>query len=135
MKVVNLMDVREINVITLAYLGDAVYEVYIREHLIKSGIAKVEMLQKEAVKYVSAKSQDKILKFLTNNNLLMENELDIVKRGRNYNRTSHPKNTDILTYKNSTGFETLIGYLYLEDKDRLNQIINYILEDYNEESN
>ena len=129
------MDVREINVITLAYLGDAVYEVYIREHLIKSGIAKVEMLQKEAVKYVSAKSQDKILKFLTNNNLLMENELDIVKRGRNYNRTSHPKNTDILTYKNSTGFETLIGYLYLEDKDRLNQIINYILEDYNEESN
>lgn len=129
------MDVREINVITLAYLGDAVYEVYIREHLIKKGIAKVEILQKEAIKYVSAKSQDKILKYLTNNNLLVENELDIVKRGRNYNRASHPKNTDIITYKNSTGFETLIGYLYLEDKDRLNEIINYILEDYNEESN
>ena len=129
------MDVREINVITLAYLGDAVYEVYIRDHLIKKGIAKVEALQKEAVKYVSAKSQDKILKYLTNNNLLVENELDIVKRGRNYNRANHPKNTDIITYKNSTGFETLIGYLYLEDKDRLNEIINYILEDYNEESN
>ena len=128
------MDVREINVITLAYLGDAVYEVYIREHLIKKGIAKVEMLQKEAIKYVSAKSQDKILNYLTNNNFLMENELDIVKRGRNYNRTSHPKNTDILTYKNSTGFETLIGYLYLDNKVRLNEIINYILEDYNEKN-
>ena len=122
------MNVDLINVITLAYIGDAVYEVYIREYLIRSGIAKVEELQKEAIKYVSAKSQCKILSYLIDNNLLTDIELDVVKRGRNYKRTSHPKNTDIITYKMSSGFEAMIGYLYLNnDKDRLDEIMNYIL--------
>lgn len=122
------MNLNLINVITLAYIGDAVYEVYVREYLIKMGIAKVEDLQKEAVKYVSAKNQCKILSNLIDNNLLNECELDIVKRGRNYKRTSHPKNTDIITYKMSSGFEALIGYLYLnKDCDRLNEIMNYVL--------
>ena len=130
------MDVNLINVITLAYLGDSIYEVYVREHLIKNGIAKVEELQKEAVKYVSAKSQCKILSYLIDNNLLTNNELDIVKRGRNYKRTSHPKNTDIITYKMSSGFEAMIGYLYLnDDKDRLNEIMNYILGGIYEKEN
>lgn len=123
------MDLNLVNVITLAYIGDAVYEVYIREYLIKKGIAKVDELQREAVKYVSAKSQCKILDRLIDNDILNENELDIVKRGRNYKRTSHPKNTDIITYKMSSGFEALIGYLYLNnEKDRLDKIISYILE-------
>lgn len=127
------MDVRGINVISLAYLGDAVYEVYIREHLIRDGVALVEDLQREAIKYVSAKGQDKILKFLVDNNYLSNDELEIVKRGRNYNRGSHPKNTDIMTYKMATGFEALIGYLYMDNKkDRIDEIINYILEDYDE---
>lgn len=129
------MDVRGVNVITLAYLGDAVYEVYIRNYLIKKGIAKVDELQKEAIKYVSAKSQNKILNYLVENNLLKPQELEVVKRGRNYNRLSHPKNTDILTYKMATGFEALIGYLYLDNNvSRLNIIINCILEDYNEKN-
>ena len=64
MIVVNLMNVDLINVITLAYLGDAVYEVYVRDYLIKKGIAKVEELQKEAINLVSAKSQSKILDYL-----------------------------------------------------------------------
>ena len=126
----------DVNVISLAYIGDAVYEVYVRDYLIKSGIAKVEELQKESVKYVSAKSQCKILSFLIDNNLLDENELDIVKRGRNYKRASHPKNTDIITYKMSSGFEAMIGYLYLNnDKDRLDEIMNYILGGIYEKEN
>ena len=130
------MDLNLINVITLAYIGDAVYEVYVREYLIKTGIAKVEELQKESVKYVSAKSQCKILSYLMDNNLLTEIELDVVRRGRNYKRTSHPKNTDIITYKMSSGFEAMIGYLYLNnDKDRLNEIINYILGGIYEKEN
>ena len=130
------MDINLINVISLAYIGDAVYEVYVRDYLIKHGFAKVEELQKEAVKYVSAKSQCKILSFLIDNNLLDENELDIVKRGRNYKRASHPKNTDIITYKMSSGFEALIGYLYLNnDKDRLDEIMNYILGGIYEKEN
>ena len=127
------MDIRTINVISLAYLGDSVYEVYVREHLIKKGIALVEDLQREAIKFVSAKSQSKIVRWLTDNNYLNNDELDIIKRGRNYKRGSHPKNTDIITYKNSTGFEALIGYLYLDNKiDRLDEIIRYILEEYDE---
>lgn len=129
------MDIRTINVISLAYLGDSVYEVYVREHLIKMGISLVENLQREAIKYVSAKSQSKIVKWLTDNNYLNNDELDIIKRGRNYKRGSHPKNTDIITYKNSTGFEALIGYLYLDNKiDRLDEIIRYILEEYDEKN-
>ena len=120
------MDINNINVIVLAYLGDAIYEVYIRESLINKGINKVERLQEESVKYVSAKGQAKILDNLISTGILNEEELDIVKRGRNYKRSAHPKNTDIVTYKYATGFETLIGYLYLTNKDRLNEILNQI---------
>lgn len=129
------MDVNLINVITLAYMGDALFDVRVRKFLINKGIAKVEDLQREAIKYVSAKSQSKILDYLLNNNFLTNNEIDIVKRGRNYKRDSHPKNTDIITYKMSTGFECLIGYLYLDKQiDRMNEIIDYILGGYNEEN-
>lgn len=120
------MDINNINVIVLAYLGDAIYEVYIRESLINKGINKVERLQEESVKYVSAKGQAKILDNLISTGILTEEESDIVKRGRNYKRSAHPKNTDIVTYKYATGFETLIGYLYLTNKDRLNEILNQI---------
>lgn len=121
------MDVNTINIITLAYLGDAIYEVYIREKLIRKGIAKVEELQKFTTKYVSAKGQANILNNLIDNNHLTEEELEIVKRGRNYKRSSHPKHTDIITYKYSTGFEALIGYLYLSNnQNRLTEILNKI---------
>ena len=121
------MDVDTINVIVLAYMGDAVYDTYIRKKLIGLGIQKVEELQNKAIEYVSAKGQVKILNYLINNNILSDEELDIVKRGRNNKRSSHPKNTDILTYKLSTGFEALIGYLYLSNKiDRLEEILSFI---------
>lgn len=124
------MDTRNINIITLAYMGDAVYEVYIRKALIDKNIALVDDLQKVAINYVSAKSQSKILNLLIDNGVLTLEEMDIVKRGRNYKRASHPKNTDILTYKNSTGFEALIGYLYLNNnKERLDNIMKIVLEE------
>ena len=121
------MDINTINIVTLAYLGDAIYEIYIRESLIEQGIAKVEELQKNATKYVSAKGQASILTNLLENNLLTEEEIDVVKRGRNYKRSSHPKHTDIITYKLSTGFEALIVYLYLsKKKERLEEILKHI---------
>lgn len=130
------MDINNINIISLAYLGDAVYEVYVREYLINRGIAKVDDLQKEAIKYVSAKNQASILNFLFDSNFLSDEEANIVRRGRNYKRDAHPKNTDIVTYKMSTGFEALIGYLYLNNEiNRLNEIIKYILGGYYEENN
>ena len=121
------IDVRTINVVALAYLGDAIYEVYIRERLILMGISHALELQKRAVLYVSAKGQASILNRLLEKGKLTEEEIQVVKRGRNYKRSTHPKNTDILTYKLSTGFEALIGYLYLsKNHDRLAEILGYI---------
>lgn len=121
------MKTDNINVLALAYLGDSVYDLYIREYLISKNIVNVNELQSESIKYVSAKSQsyylDKIKDHLT------EKELDIVKRGRNHKSHKAPKNTDISTYKNATGLETLIGYLYLEDKVRLDEIMKLIERD------
>lgn len=117
----------EYNSLALAYLGDSVYELYVREYLLNKKIAKVKDLQKEAIKFVSAKNQVKILNEITP--FLTEKELDYVKKGRNTKSHKAPKNTDIITYKYATGFETLIGYLYLNNKQRLEEIMNKILEE------
>ena len=120
---------KEINSLVLAYLGDTIYEDYIREYLIKQGIANVNDLQQEAIKYVSAKAQCEILKKLIDSNILTEEELDIVRRARNHKTISHPKNCDIVTYKYATGFEALIGYLKLENRiERISEIMKNILK-------
>jgi len=116
------------NVLTLAYIGDGIYEVYVREYLVKQGIEKVNELQKLAVNYVSARSQSKYLKEMIDLNMFSEEELSIILRARNHKGASHPKNTDIVTYKYATGLEALIGTLYLDsNKTRIDEIMNYIL--------
>lgn len=122
------MKIEEYNSLALAYLGDSVYEIYIREYLIKKGIQKVNQLQKDAVKYVSAKAQCEFLKTFIKNNQLTEEELTVIYRARNHKNGRHPKNTDIETYKYSTGFEALIGYLYLKNnKNRIDELMNLII--------
>lgn len=120
------MNTKTINIQVLALLGDAVYSLYIREELIKKGINDSNKLQKQIIEYVSAKGEVKALNHLLDNNLLTQEEQDIIKRGRNYKNNNHPKNTDIMTYKLSTGFESLLGELYLNNKDRLQEILNKI---------
>ena len=120
---------RDINVLALAYLGDSIYEVHIRKYLIDKGFCNVNELQKEAITYVSAKGQASFLNKMINDNFFTEEEINVIHRGRNHKSHKSPKNTDIRTYKEATGFETLIGYLYINDKkDRINDIMNYILE-------
>lgn len=122
------MDIRQINILSLAYLGDAVYELEIRKHFIDLGIQKVNNLQKEALNYVSAKMQSKYIEYLLSNSLLKDDEIDIVKRGRNAKVFSHPKNVDIVTYKWATALECLFGYLYIKnDLNRIKEIINIII--------
>lgn len=123
------MNVLEINVLVLAYLGDTIYENYIRRHLINSGIGNVNDLQKNATNYVSAVNQAKFLTEMMDLNFLSSEELDVVKRARNYKTTSHPKSCDIITYKYATGLEALIGYLDLKNnKERIDEIMKFILE-------
>ena len=120
------MNTNLINVQVLALLGDAVFSLYIREEILKLGINNSKKFQAKSVEYVSAKGQVKILEELTQKKILTEEELDIVKRGRNNKKESHPKNTEIITYKLSTGFEALIGHLYLTNKERLQEILQMI---------
>lgn len=124
------MNVLEINVLVLAYIGDTIYENYVRHHLVALGISNVNDLQKEAVSYVSAKAQAGFLNTMINNNFLSEEEIVIVKRARNYKSNSHPKNCDVITYKHATGLEALIGYLDLtNNKERIDSIMKFILEE------
>ena len=117
------------NMLVLAYLGDSIYETYIRKYLIDKGICKVNELQSESIKYVSAKSQANYLKIMIDSNILNEEEINIVKCARNHKSNHKPKNCDIITYNWATGFEALIGYLYLENKiERMEEIINYIIK-------
>lgn len=115
------------NSLVLAYLGDAVYELYVREYLISTGLCKVKDLQNHATLYVSAKAQAKILDDLISRGVLSEEEVDIVKRGRNAHSHQN-KSTDILTYKHATGFEVLIGHLYINNKERLDEIMKEVLK-------
>lgn len=124
------MEVVEVNSLVLAYLGDTIYENYVRHFLVRKNIGHVDLLQKEAVKYVSAKNQSAYLHKLIDNNFLTDEELDVVKRARNYKTTSHPKSCDIITYKYATGLEALLGYLDLSGRNiRIDEIMNFILED------
>ena len=118
----------EVNSLVLAYLGDTVYENYVRLFLIKSGINHVKELQEESLKYVSAKSQSKILRDLINQNVFSESELEVIKRARNCKINSHPRNTDIITYKEATSLEAIIGYLKLKNNiERIEELMNLIL--------
>lgn len=124
------MNINEVNILALAYLGDSVYELYIRDYLIKKGIYKVNNLQKESLNYVTAVKQCDFINKNIDNDILNNDELDIVKRGRNAKVYSHPKNTDIVTYKYATGFECLFGYLYLlKNYDRIYELLKFILEE------
>lgn len=117
------MNVNEIDSKALAYVGDAIYELYIREYIVNSSREQVSKMHRKTVKYVSAKAQAKIIENIMEE--LTEKEIDIFKRGRNAVANTIPKNTDVVTYKIATGFESLVGYLYMaKENDRLQYLIN-----------
>ncbi len=113
--------------LTLAYVGDAIYEVFIRTKLTKDCDKKVNHLHKEAKNYVSAKAQSAIMEELSAN--LTAEETDIFKRGRNTKVKTKAKNADFKEYHNATGLEALIGYLYLTDnQNRLHELLEQAFE-------
>ncbi|AWI10826.1 MULTISPECIES: Mini-ribonuclease 3 [Bacillaceae] len=117
-------DPKSLNSLALAYMGDAVYEVYVRRHLLKKGEVKPNILQKKAIQYVSAKAQNFIIHAFINDEYLTEEELAVVKRGRNAKSHTTPKNTDVQTYRYSTAFEALLGYHFLSQNFlRLEELI------------
>jgi len=111
----------------LAYAGDAVYELLVRSYVINSQDTNVNKMHKMTVKFVKAKAQAYIVNILENE--LTQDEKRIVKRGRNAKVTSSPKNAELMDYRYATGFEALLGYLYLNNElDRLMELFNRIIE-------
>ena len=123
-----MTDVNLINGIVLAFEGDAVYSMYIRRHLIFQGLTKPNQLHREATKYVSAKAQANLISLMLEEGILTEKEEDIYKRGRNANSHTKAKNTDIVTYRMSTGFEAVMGYLHMTEAiERLEELIDWCI--------
>lgn len=127
------MNPKDINTTALAYIGDAVYEVYVRRHVLENSLnpeervgygAHVDALHKRAVRYVCAAGQATALKDIIRSGFLSDEETDLAKRARNHKSASKPKNADAMDYKYATAFEALMGYLYLEGRgERLEEII------------
>ena len=119
------IDVTQMSPLVWAYIGDSVYEQYIREYLVTNTKYKPHKLHMEATKYVKAGAQAEIIKKLENE--LTDEELDIVRRTRNTQNHHLPKNASVTEYMYSTAFEGLIGYLYLTgQKERLKELLDKI---------
>ena len=129
---------KEINTTALAYIGDAVYEIYVREHVLGQDLsgmdknfgAHVDALHKRAIRYVRADGQAKAVKTMLNEGFLGDEEAALVRRARNHKTASKPKNADAMDYKYATAFEALIGFWHLSAqaggagaKQRMEEII------------
>lgn len=123
------IDAKQLNSLALAYMGDAVFEVFVREKLIFSGQVKPHRLHREARNFVSAKSQAVGLHRLFDQKVLTPEEEAVVRRGRNAKSGTVPKNTDVQTYRYSTAVEALLGFHYLQgNNSRLNEIMEKLYE-------
>ena len=110
------------NGLALAYIGDAYYELSIRKHLIEQKLTNVNDLHKKAIKFTSGHAQATIMTYFIEQVLISDDEMDLFKRGRNASGPGR-KNIDAKTYHLATGFEALIGYLYMNHKERADEII------------
>ena len=116
------IDYKNYNSIALAFMGDAVYERFIRERILRSGKTGADKMHRAAVRYVKAAAQELSLREMLDD--LTEDEQVVVHRARNHKITSKPKNADPLTYKMATAFEALLGYLYLSGQsERLAELM------------
>ena len=123
----DIKDVQMLSPLVWAYIGDSVYELFIRTNLVNNSNAKPHKLHIESIKYVKAGAQANILKKIEDK--LTDEEKDIVRRGRNCENHHVAKNSTVADYSYSTGFEALIGYLYLMKRDeRLEEILKYCIE-------
>ena len=127
-KIYTPQEARMLNPLQLALIGDGAYEIFIRNYILgKNEQLSAHKIHIKAISYVKAKSQSNIMNVIENE--LLEDELAIYKRGRNTKSATVPKNADVRDYRAATGFEALIGYLYLSNnKERLEFILNRSIE-------
>jgi ribonuclease-3 family protein len=130
-----MRDYTQLNGLALAYVGDAIYEIYIRDFLVEQGQTKPNTLHRMATHYVSAKAQAYLMQAMLAEDILTENEEIMYKRGRNAKSHTSAKNADITTYRVATGFESLMGYLHLtKQTERLEELIAWCIKKVGEEN-
>lgn len=123
------LDYEQMNGLSLAYIGDAIYELAVRNHLVSLGLTKVNDLQKKSRHYVSAKAHAALFDLMQTDQILNEQEMLYFKRGRNAKSYTKAKNTNVVSYRISTGVEAMFGYLYLsKQEERLTELMNWIYE-------
>ena len=128
-----MVDIREQSPLAMAFVGDAVYSLLIREHLVTDKRHPINKLNKMSVNYVSAKGQFLALELIAD--MLTEEEANMVRRGKNSSKASVAKHASVEEYRASTGFECLLGYLKLTGReDRISQLVDYIVENLKFES-
>lgn len=128
-KIYEEIEVNKMSPLVWAYIGDSVFEMYIREKMIEKGIPNNTKLHKNTTMYVKASSQSKMIEKLKE--ILSEEEIAIVKRARNADSNTIPKNSSVIEYKNATSLEGLLGYLFLTGKkDRLLYILDYVYNNF-----
>ena len=122
-----MVDIREQSPLTLAFVGDAVYTLLIREHIATDKRQPINKLNQLSVKYISAKGQFMALGLITE--ILTEAEQNMVRRGKNASKASVAKHASVEEYRSSTGFECMLGYLKLTGQaDRIKYLVDYIFE-------
>ncbi|MBN8237448.1 Mini-ribonuclease 3 [Halobacillus kuroshimensis] len=130
-----MKDVKQMKSLALAYMGDSVYELYVRHHLLEKGEVKPQQLHQAAVQFVSAGSQAAVVQAWQEDRLLTEEEEGVLRRGRNAKSGSVPKSTNVQTYRYSTAFEAVLGFLYLSGRtERLETLIDYSIKHVEEGS-
>ena len=124
----NSANINDISIATMAYIGDAVFELMVRTHFATASKRRLKDIHLDTVNLVKAKSQAKLVRDIAAE--LSAEEYDIVRRGRNI-KTTPAKNVDIVDYRMSTGFEALLGYLYLKsEQERLDYLFQKALAVY-----
>ena len=127
------MNVKLLNPLTLAYMGDAVLDQHVREYIVLKLQSKPNRLHQVSKQYVSAKSQAQTLEYLISNDWFTEEELNVLRRGRNAKSYTKAKNTDVQTYRKSSALEAVICFLYLDHQHaRLEELLQTIVEIVNE---
>ena len=129
----NFSSPEQMQALTLAYIGDSIYDIMSREYVMKNHLGKINDLHRTVSTLVSARAQASFMKNILENNILTDIEESIYIRGKNQKNNSKAKNASIMEYKLATGLEAVFGYLYLEKNfERLEKMFNYIINLYEE---
>lgn len=121
------VDIRQYSPLALAYMGDCIFDLCVREYLLRQDNMPANKLHQKSKAMVNATSQSKMYKELIE--IVTEEEKAILKRGRNANSNTRAKNSTMIDYKNATGLEALFGYLYLKgEQDRINELFKICLD-------